>query len=104
MKAIFEDRGNQYTVSEGDVIAIDLMQDKKENDKLEFSNVLLLNNENDVKIGTPYVAKAMVKAVVVENTRDKKVIVFKFKNTRNYIRTKGHKQPYTMIKIESISA
>jgi len=91
-------------VSEGDVIAIDLMQDKKENDKLEFSNVLLLNDGNDVKIGTPYVAKAAVKAVVVENTRDKKVIVLKFKRTRNYIRTKGHKQPYTMIKIESISA
>ncbi|HNZ27117.1 MAG TPA: 50S ribosomal protein L21 [Spirochaetota bacterium] len=104
MKAIFEDRGNQYTASEGDVIAIDLMQDKKENDKLEFSNVLLLNDGNDVKIGTPYVEKAVVKAVVVENTRDKKVLVFKFKSKKNYSRTKGHKQPYTMIKIESISA
>lgn len=103
MRAIFEDRGNQYTVKEGDVIAIDLI-DKSENDNIEFTNVLLLSDDKDVKIGTPYVAKAKVSAKVIEEQRDKKVIVFKFKNTRNYIRTKGHKQRYTMIKIESITA
>ena len=102
MRAILEDRGKQYTVQEGDVIAIDLVEG--EDKAIEFDKVLLLSEKGDVKVGTPYVAGAKVKVSVVENTRDDKVLVFKFKNTRNYIRTKGHKQPYTMIKVDSITA
>lgn len=102
MRAIFEDRGKQYTVQEGDVIAIDLVEG--DDKSIEFDKVLLLSEKDDVKIGTPYLAGAKVKVSVVKDTRDDKVLVFKFKNTRNYIRTKGHKQPYTMIKIESITA
>ncbi|MBR6062171.1 MAG: 50S ribosomal protein L21 [Spirochaetales bacterium] len=102
MRAIFEDRGKQYTVQEGDVIAIDLVEG--DDKSIEFDKVLLLSEKDDVKIGTPYLAGAKVKVSVVKDTRDDKVLVFKFKNTRNYIRTKGHKQPYTMIKVESITA
>jgi len=102
MRAIFEDRGKQYTVQEGDVIAIDLVEG--DDKSIEFDKVLLLSEKGDVKIGTPYLAGAKVKVSVVKDTRDDKVLVFKFKNTRNYIRTKGHKQPYTMIKVDSITA
>ena len=102
MRAIFEDRGKQYTVQEGDVIAIDLVEG--DDKSIEFDKVLWLSEKDDFKIGTPYLAGAKVKVSVVKDTRDDKVLVFKFKNTRNYIRTKGHKQPYTMIKVESITA
>ena len=102
MRAIFEDRTKQYTVQEGDVIAIDLIEGDAKS--IEFDKVLLVSDKDDVKVGAPYVAGAKVKVSVLENTRDDKVLVFKFKNTRNYIRTKGHKQPYTMIKVESINA
>ena len=89
-------------MQEGDVIAIDLVEG--DDKSIEFDKVLLLSEKDGVKIGTPYLDGAKVKVSVVENTRDDKVLVFKFKNTRNYIRTKGHKQPYTMIKVESITA
>ena len=84
------------------MIAIDLVEG--DDKSIEFDKVLLLSEKDDVKIGTPYLAGAKVKVSVVKDTRDDKVLVFKFKNTRNYIRTKGHKQPYTMIKVESITA
>ncbi len=102
MKAIFEDRTKQYTVQEGDIIAIDLIEGDAKS--IEFDKVLLVTDNDDVKIGTPYLAGAKVEVEVLNNTRDDKVLVFKFKNTRNYIRTKGHKQPYTMIKVKSITA
>ncbi|OHD13945.1 MAG: 50S ribosomal protein L21 [Spirochaetes bacterium GWD1_27_9] len=103
MVAIFEDRGKQYKVKKDDVLVIDKIE-KNENDTIEFDKVLLLTEDNDTKIGTPYLKDAKVTATVVKAVRDKKIIVFKFKRRKNYKRTKGHKQPYTLIKIEGITA
>ncbi|HOJ63895.1 MAG TPA: 50S ribosomal protein L21 [Spirochaetota bacterium] len=104
MKAIFEDRGFQYTVQEGDTIAVALME-KNPDEIVEFNNVLLLQNDDDkVEIGTPYVKNAKVTAKVIENKKDKKILVFKFKRRKNEKRLKGHRQKYTIVKIESITA
>jgi large subunit ribosomal protein L21 len=103
MTVIFEDRGRQYTVKKDDVIYIDKI-DLKEQDKIEFDKILFLKDNENVKIGTPYVEKGKVSATVIKNVRDDKIIVFKFKRKKNYKRTKGHKQPYTMIKIDEITA
>ncbi len=103
MTAVFEDRGRQYKVKKDDVIYIDRME-TKDGELIEFSNVLLASGD-DVKIGAPYVANAKVKARVVETLlKDKKVIVFKFKRRKNYKRTRGHRQQYTVVKIEEIIA
>ncbi len=101
MTTIFEACGRQYRVSEGDVIAIEKM-DKKENDSIEFSNVLYIKDNDNVVIGNPYIKNAMIKATVLGNQKEKKKIVFKFKKRKGYTRLKGHRQPYTMIKIEKI--
>ncbi|MCK4798038.1 MAG: 50S ribosomal protein L21 [Spirochaetes bacterium] len=101
MNTIIDIRGKQYNVKKGDVIAIDKI-DNKENEKIEFNNILMVNDNKELKIGTPYVKDVSVQAKVLEHVRDKKVIVFKFKRRKNYKRLKGHKQPYTMIKIEKI--
>jgi len=104
MKAIFEDRGNQYTVKEGDVIAIDLI-DKKPEETIEFENILLLmKDESKTEVGNPYVKDAKVTAKVIKDEKDDKVIVFKFKRRKNEKRIKGHRQKYTIVKIESITA
>jgi large subunit ribosomal protein L21 len=104
MTVIIEDRGRQYKVKKDDVIAVDLME-AKENDTIEFDKILLVSNDKDVKIGAPYVKDAKVKAKVVsDEVRDDKVIDFKFKRRKNYKRTKGHRQSYTLIKIEEITA
>jgi len=105
MKAIFEDRGNQYTVNEGDIIAIDLI-DKKTDEKIEFQNILMLiKDEKTIDVGVPYVKDAKVVAKVINpEEKDDKVIVFKFKRRKNEKRIKGHRQKYTIIRIETISA
>jgi len=103
MTAVFEDRGRQYKVKKDDVLYIDKIE-TKEGDILEFSNVLLTSGDS-ITVGTPYIANAKVKARVVETLlKDKKVIVFKFKRRKNYKRTRGHRQQYTVIKIEEIIA
>lgn len=106
MKAIFEDRNKQYTASVGDSFAIDKMVDVEMDSSIEFDNVLLVkDDDNKTKIGAPYVTGAKVKAKIVNPyIRDQKVEVFKFKRRKNYKRLKGHKQPYTIIMIEEITA
>lgn len=101
MTAIFEDRGRQYRVKKDDVIAIDKIE-KNKDDVLEFDKVLLVSDDKDVKVGAPYVSKAKVTAKVVEDVRDDKVLVFKFTRRTNYKKLRGHKQGYTMVKIEEI--
>ena len=105
MTAVFEDRGRQYKVKKDDVLYIDKIE-TKEGDILEFPNVLLTSGDSDnVTVGTPYIANAKVKARVINTLlKDKKVIVFKFKRRKNYKRTRGHRQQYTVVKIEEIIA
>lgn len=106
MFAIFEDRNRQYTVKKGDVIAIDKMSDVSEGQEIEFDKILIFSDDNDkTVVGTPYLDKCSVKATIVEPLeKDGKVHVFKFKRRKNYKRMKGHRQKYTIVKIEEISA
>lgn len=106
MKAIFEDRTRQYDVKVGDVVAIDLVADLGDKEELQFDNVLLYTDDNDgVKVGAPYVEGVSVKAKVMEKlVKDDKVLVFKYKRRKNYKKTRGHRERYTLIKIEEIVA
>lgn len=101
MFSIIEIGGKQYSVKKGDIITIEKL-DKKINEEVEFDNVILIKDNKDIKTGNPYIKDAKVKAKVIDNQKDKKVIVFKFKRKKNYKRLKGHRQPYTMVKIEGI--
>ena len=71
--------------------------------KLSFDQVLLAGNENDLKVGTPTVDTMKVEATLVENGRHKKVIVLKYKAKARYKKKNGHRQPFSKVKIESIS-
>ena len=101
--AIFETGGKQYKVKEGDIIFIERLPSEAD-ETVEFSNVLAIFDEKDSSIGSPYVAGATVEATVVKNGKSKKIIVFKMKRRKGYRRKQGHRQPYTKIKIEKISA
>ena len=70
---------------------------------LTFDEVLMLGGEK-VSIGTPLVSGAKVTATIVAQDRDKKIIVFKFRRRKNYRRKRGHRQPFTEIKITGVSA
>ena len=93
MFAIIKTGGKQYRVAEGDVIRVETLE-----------QVLLIDNDGDLKIGKPTVAGATVEAVVVTHDRAKKVIIFKKKRTTTYQRTQGHRQNYTEVRIKAIKA
>ena len=101
MYAVIETGGKQYRVQEGDVVTVEKLN-VEAGQKIEFDKVLVLAGEGDLKIGTPYVEGAKVTGEVVENGKGKKVIIFKYKAKKDYRKKQGHRQPYTMVKIESL--
>lgn len=101
MYAIIENKGKQLKVEKDSIVKIDRL-DSKSGEKITFDNVLLLNEGQDTKVGSPNISGAVVTATVVENKKDNKIIVFKKKRRHNYRRKIGHRQEYTLIKIEDI--
>lgn len=100
MYAVIETGGKQYRVQEGDVITIEKLN-AEVGETVTFDKVLVLGEGKDVKVGTPYV-DAAVTGSVVENGKGQKVIIFKYKAKKDYRKKQGHRQPYTMVKIESL--
>ena len=101
MQAIFVTGGKQYKVSEGDEIFVEKLD--FEGETVEFDNVLMTIDGDDVKVGAPKVEGAKVTAKLVKNGKSKKIMVFKYKAKKNYRRRQGHRQPYTKLQIEKIS-
>jgi large subunit ribosomal protein L21 len=101
--AIIRTGGKQFRVSPGDVVRVPTLADKNEGDKIEFDEVLVSGGAGGVRIGAPTVTGARVTATVLKQGRGPKIIVFKFKRRKHYKRTKGHRQGFTAIKIESIA-
>ncbi|MBT3261340.1 50S ribosomal protein L21 [bacterium] len=101
MIAVIETGGKQYKIEEGLILDIEKIEaaNKKE---VAFDKVLLIKNKDTVLIGQPYIDKAVVMAEILEDYKDKKVIVFKFKKKTGYKKTKGHRQHLTRIKINKI--
>ena len=101
MYAIIQTGGKQYKVTEGSVLKIEKLN-VEPGDRLTLDQVLMVSDDNEVRVGNPLVATAQVIATVLEQGRNKKVIVYKFKKRKNYRRKQGHRQPYTKIKVEKI--
>ncbi len=97
MYAVIKTGGKQYKVSTGDVVKLEKLA-AEEGKEVVFNEVLAL----DDVIGTPLVAGASVKAQVLKQTRDDKIIVFKKKRRQNYRRKNGHRQSITLVKITDI--
>ncbi|MDO4939971.1 MAG: 50S ribosomal protein L21, partial [Lachnospiraceae bacterium] len=93
--------GKQYKVSEGDIIKVEKLG-VAEGETVTFDQVLAVNN-GTLNIGTPTVAGATVTASVVREGKDKKVIVYKYKNKTGYHKKNGHRQLFTQVKIEKIN-
>jgi large subunit ribosomal protein L21 len=101
MFAVIKTGGKQFRVKEGDILDVEKL-DFEEGKKVTFDNVLLIEDDKNTLIGTPVVEKAQVVGEVVENFKDKKVLVFKKKRRKQYRKTAGHRQILTRVKIEKI--
>ena len=102
MYAIIKTGGKQYVVEEGKVISIEKL-DVEEGAEVTFDEVLLVSGD-DVKIGQPNVAGAKVTGKVLEQGKERKIRILKYKAKSNYRRRQGHRQPFTKVKIEKIEA
>ena len=101
MYAIVRSGGKQYRVRPGETIYLESLPGAK-GDKVTLGEVLLVAGEGDPRVGSPLVDKASVVGTVVELGRDQKVRVFKYKKRKHYRRTRGHRQSYTAVRIDSI--
>ncbi|MFC1743564.1 50S ribosomal protein L21 [Candidatus Riflebacteria bacterium] len=104
MQAVIELSGKQFLVSEGTHLDCELPLNNKDEETLQIDKVLMTIDGENNQIGTPYLENTSVTAKILSHFRDKKIIVFKYKNKTKYRRKMGHRQDKTRILIEKINA
>ena len=102
MLAVFKTGGKQYSVKAGQILKVEKLEGEK-GDSISFKDVLAVSEETQNTIGSPLVEGAVVEAKILDQIRDKKIIVFKKRKRQNYRSTQGHRQYLTVLKIETIS-
>ncbi|HRY62419.1 MAG TPA: 50S ribosomal protein L21 [Candidatus Paceibacterota bacterium] len=104
--AVIQTGGKQYIVKPGDVIKVEKLTENDklvpEGGKIKFDEVLLVDDEGNTKLGTPFINGSSVSSVVVSNGRGRKVITQKYKAKVRFRNKKGHRQPFTQVRIEEI--
>lgn len=103
MYAIVEIAGQQFKVEKGKKVFVHRLQEA-EGSEVKFENVLLIEDENNVNVGTPIVEGASVSAKVLQHCKGDKVLVFKKKRRKGYKKLNGHRQYFTEIEIQDINA
>jgi large subunit ribosomal protein L21 len=103
MKATIKTQGRQFTVTEGDVLKVNSFPNTEKGDTIDINEVLMIGEGADARFGSPLLEGASVKATILENKKDNKVIVFKKKRRQGYKKRRGHRQHLSVIKIESIN-
>lgn len=103
MYAVIKTGGKQYKVHEDQVLKVEKLEGS-EGTEIELNDVLLYSDGETITVGAPQIENASVKAFIVEQGRSKKTLVFKYKRRKGYRKMRGHRQHYTEIRINSISA
>ena len=101
MYAVVATGGKQYKVSEGDILRVEKLAGEV-GQSISLDRVLMVADGEEIKIGKPVVENAVVNASIVEQGKNKKVLVFKYKRRKRYRKMQGHRQLFTAIKIENI--
>jgi large subunit ribosomal protein L21 len=104
MKATIKTQGQQFTVTEGDILTVNRYPSTEKGSTVEIKDVLAAGEGENFKVGTPTLSGASVSVKILENKRGDKVIVFKKKKRKGMERKRGHRQELSVIKIESIKA
>ena len=93
--------GKQYKVSKGDKIRVPYIN-KKVGEKLTFDKILLIDDGKEVKVGNPHLESLKLEATLIEQKKDDKILVFKFKRRKGYQKKNGHKQRFSVIEISKL--
>ena len=97
--AIIQTGGKQYKVKAGEILKVEKLIDKE---KVEFKNILAYGDENDAEVGSPKIEGAKVEAEILKNGKNRTVLIFKKRRRKNSRRKNGHRQQYSMIRINKI--
>lgn len=102
MYAVIKTGGKQYRVAQGDVLRVEKLN-VAEGDAIEFDQVLMIADGDNIKLGTPLVEGGKVEAKVRANGRAKKVYIIKFRRRKHHMKRQGHRQSYTELEITGIT-
>ena len=100
--AIIQTGGKQYKVKSGEILKIEKLPDSKPDTKIEFKEILAYGDDKVIELGTPVVQGAKVEANLVKNSKNRTILIFKKRRRQNSRRKNGHRQQYSMIRINKI--
>ena len=100
--AIIRTGGKQYKVKAGEILKIERLEDSKPETKIEFKEILAYGDDKTIEVGAPVVAGAKVEADLIENGKNRTVLIFKKRRRKNSRRKNGHRQQYSLIRINKI--
>ena len=100
--AIIKTGGKQYKVKSGEILKIEKLPDSKSDTKIEFNDILAYGDNKVIEIGSPTIQGAKVEANLIKNSKNRTVLIFKKRRRQNSRRKNGHRQEYSMIRINKI--
>ena len=100
--AVIKTGGKQYKVKAGEILKIEKLQDSKPNTKVEFNEILAYGDDKSIELGAPIVSGAKVEAELIENSKNRTILIFKKRRRHNSRRKNGHRQEFSKIRINKI--
>ena len=100
--AVIQTGGKQYKVKSGEILKIEKLPDSKSDTKIEFNEILAYGDNKIIEVGSPIVQGAKVEANLIKNSKNRTVLIFKKRRRQNSRRKNGHRQEYSMIRINKI--
>jgi len=101
--AIAQTSGKQFLVKPGEWYDIDFIRDGEIGDYIYLNKILFFRNETQIQIGKPFLTESKIPAKIIQHVKGKKITVLKTKPKKRYTRTRGHREPYTRIQIDTLS-
>ena len=100
--AIIQSGGKQYKVKAGEILKIEKLEESKPETKIEFKEILAYGDDKTIEVGAPLIDKAKVEATLIENGKNRTVLIFKKRRRKNSRRKNGHRQTYSLLRITKI--
>ena len=100
--AVIQTGGKQYKVKSGEILKIEKLPDSKPDKKVEFKEILAYGDDKNIEVGSPMVEGAKVEADLVENGKNRTILIFKKRRRQNSRRKNGHRQQYSLVRISKI--